>query len=294
MSARSKAEHGVNRLLDIVVEEVSLVDRAANKHRFLIVKRSDEMDETTTDTTTSPADETAAETNPAPAPESEAGGAGESTGGGDAPTGGATESAPLAVAVAALEGLTETVELLGTLGEEEAKPRLAELATELRGVSERLAQVAGGEGGEDGASTDASDGTEAGEPAKDGAAFASVIEAVRATLQRVGSLLEAGGDDQAGSDGGGDSDDDGSGSASDGGLGDQLAELATELRALTDTVKEQQQRLARLEKRFGLPNSAPSGERPPRADDEDVGWPMDLNRPFDRESVDKAISFHDV
>lgn len=291
MSARSKAEHGVNRLLDIVVEEVSLVDRAANKHRFLIVKRSDEMDETTTDTTTSPADETAAETNPAPAPESEAGGAGESTGGGGEPTGGVTESAPLAVAVAALEGLTETVELLGTLGEEEAKPRLAELATELRGVSERLAQVAGGE---DGASTDASDGTEAGEPAKDGAAFASVIEAVRATLQRVGSLLEAGGDDQAGSDGGGDSDDDGSGSASDGGLGDQLAELATELRALTDTVKEQQQRLARLEKRFGLPNSAPSGERPPRAEDEDVGWPMDLNRPFDRESVDKAISFHDV
>ena len=294
MSARSKAEHGVNRLLDIVVEEVSLVDRAANKHRFLIVKRSDEMDETTTDTTTSPADETTAETNPAPAPDSEAGGAGESTGGGDEPTGFAVDSAPLAVAVAALEGLTETVELLGTLGEEEAKPRLAELATELRGVSERLAQVAGGVGGEDGASTDASDGTEAGEPAKDGAAFASVIEAVRATLQRVGSLLEAGGDDQAGSDGGGDSDDDGSGSTSDGGLGDQLAELATELRALTDTVKEQQQRLARLEKRFGLPNSAPSGERPPRADDEDVGWPMDLNRPFDRESVDKAISFHDV
>ena len=300
MSARSKAEHGVNRLLDIVVEEVSLVDRAANKHRFLIVKRSDEMDETTTDTTTSPADETTAETNPAPAPESEAGGADEGAGGGGdegaggggEPTGGATESAPLAVAVAALEGLTETVELLGTLGEEEAKPRLAELATELRGVSERLAQVAGGEGSEDGASTDSSDGTEAGEPAKDGAAFASVIEAVRATLQRVGSLLEAGGDDQTGSDGGSDSD--GSDSTGDGGLGDQLAELATELRGLIDTVKEQQQRLARLEKRFGLPNSAPSGERPPRADDEDVGWPMDLNRPFDRESVDKAISFHDV
>jgi len=296
MSARSKAEHGVNRLLDIVVEEVSLVDRAANKHRFLIVKRSDEMDETTTDTTTSPADETAAETNPAPVPDTEAGSAGESTGGGGSePTGGATDSAPLAVAVAALEGLTETVELLGTLGEEEAKPRLAELATELRGVSERLAQVAGGEGGDDGASADASDGTDAGAPAKDGGpAFASVIEAVRATLQRVGSLLEAGGDDAAGGDGGGDSDGGESGSTSDGGLGNQLAELATELRALTDTVKEQQQRLARLEKRFGLPNSAPSGERPPRAEDEDVGWPMDLNRPFDRESVDKAISFHDV
>jgi hypothetical protein len=34
---------GVHRLRDIVVEEVSLVDRAANKRRFLVVKRSNEM-----------------------------------------------------------------------------------------------------------------------------------------------------------------------------------------------------------------------------------------------------------
>jgi hypothetical protein len=39
---------GVHRLRDIVVEEVSLVDRAANQRRFLIVKRSDDMaDEST-------------------------------------------------------------------------------------------------------------------------------------------------------------------------------------------------------------------------------------------------------
>lgn len=37
------AEAGVHRLRDIVVEEVSLVDRAANKRRFLLVKRSNEM-----------------------------------------------------------------------------------------------------------------------------------------------------------------------------------------------------------------------------------------------------------
>ena len=36
-------EDGVHRLRDIVVEEVSLVDRAANKRRFLVVKRSDGM-----------------------------------------------------------------------------------------------------------------------------------------------------------------------------------------------------------------------------------------------------------
>lgn len=36
-------ESGVHRLRDIVVEEVSLVDRAANKRRFLVVKRSSQM-----------------------------------------------------------------------------------------------------------------------------------------------------------------------------------------------------------------------------------------------------------
>ena len=34
---------GVHRLRDILVEEVSLVDRAANKRRFLVVKRSGEV-----------------------------------------------------------------------------------------------------------------------------------------------------------------------------------------------------------------------------------------------------------
>ena len=43
-----KAERAVHRLLDMVVEEVSLVDRAANQHRFLIVKRSEPMDQDTT------------------------------------------------------------------------------------------------------------------------------------------------------------------------------------------------------------------------------------------------------
>src|SRR5689334_13952987 len=36
-------DSGVHRLRDIVVEEVSLVDRAANKRRFLLVKRSSQM-----------------------------------------------------------------------------------------------------------------------------------------------------------------------------------------------------------------------------------------------------------
>ena len=59
----NKADDGVHRLVDMVVEEVSLVDRAANKHRFLIVKRDDAMDDdNTTDTTTTDPSPSAAPT----------------------------------------------------------------------------------------------------------------------------------------------------------------------------------------------------------------------------------------
>jgi len=50
----AKQDDSVHRLLDIVVEEVSLVDRAANKHRFLIVKRSDPMEENPADKVLAP------------------------------------------------------------------------------------------------------------------------------------------------------------------------------------------------------------------------------------------------
>ena len=43
MPGTADAKDDVHRLRDIVVEEVSLVDRAANKRRFLVVKRSGEM-----------------------------------------------------------------------------------------------------------------------------------------------------------------------------------------------------------------------------------------------------------
>ena len=285
-------ERGVNRLLDIVVEEVSLVDRAANKHRFLIVKRSDDMDETTTDTAATIADDTedvqdlAADT-------------GEDSGGNDGGEGGsAGTDTPLGSALAALEGLTEAVEILATAGGDAVNPRLAELAGELSTVSQRLAGLAGGAPA---TAASGGEGQEGQAEATDGDPLAAAIESVRATLTRVSSVIEAAGkgpDGGAGAGGvAGDAVSAGSnpdaGTAGDG-VAAQLGTLVTELRTLTGTVQEQQQRLARLEKRFGLPNSAPSGERPAKPEDEDVGWPLDLNRPYDRESVDKAVSFHDV
>ena len=278
MSARSKGGPDVNRLLDIVVEEVSLVDRAANKHRFLIVKRSDEMDETTTNPT-APADEPSAEGNPAAADEAKPTGETNNTDSASAKEDGGQDSSPLAVAVAALEGITEAVELLGNLDEDEARARLGDLAGDLRGASQRLAEAAGAGADDEGNEQDEAN------PPKDAPDLSSVLDAVRATLQRVTELIKEPPADSADTE-----------PAQQGGAGlaAQQTELVGELRSLTSTVKEQQQRLARLEKRFGLPNSAPSGERPAKPEEDDVGWPMDLNRPFDRESVDKATSFHDV
>ena len=291
MSTRAKADDGVNRLLDIVVEEVSLVDRAANKHRFLIVKRSDDMDENTNGAAAATADET--EDVQDLAAEVEA----EGTDGGGDPGEAASEAeggSALAVALEALEGLTEAVELLGAATKDKAQPRLAELAGELRTVSERLAGMAGV------ASADSDTASAGGErdKATDGDPLAAAIATVRATLERVSALVDAGAARPDPSDGA-----EKQPAATDAalsteppaGTSSQFGELTTALRVLTDSVREQQQRLARLEKRFGLPNSAPSGERRrPTEGDEDVSWPLDLNRGLDRENVDKAVSFHDV
>jgi hypothetical protein len=74
----------------------------------------------------------------------------------------------------------------------------------------------------------------------------------------------------------------------------QLSSVAASMRTLADAMKDQSQRLGRLEKGVGLPNSRQAPERTaPRPGSEDVSWPLDLNRPMDRESVDKTTSFHD-
>jgi hypothetical protein len=283
MSGLGKADEAVNRLLDIVVEEVSLVDRAANQRRFLIVKRSDDMDESTTGAAADDAaghdeDQDTLGTDPTD----------PGVGTNDAEGGSA-----LAVALEALEGLTEAVELLGTAADGQARPRLVELAEELRAAALRLAELAGvaSPEGDEAGDTAGGESTAAPEPVAD------AVAAVRATLARVTALVDAGvaaPEKREDSTPPPNRESSPSGEPAPG-LPPQVGELTTALRTLSDTVRQQQQRLARLEKRFGLPNSAPAGERPRRSErDEDVSWPLDLNRGLDRESVDKAVSFHDV
>jgi len=287
--AGTKAERAVHRLLDMVVEEVSLVDRAANQHRFLIVKRSEPMDQDTAaaaDTTETPPNDGHHDTEPAPPdtdetvvdlnelPDDDGDEVVETK---------ALDGSPSALILAtqALEALTEAVEVLGTVSEEEARARVAELARELHMVATRLG------GAMNAGEMPAAPGAETGPD------LGSVIASVRSVLERVGQMIaqpaadatpvEAKKPDAAKADDPSDA------------VAAKLDSVVTELRAIGETVKAQQQRLARMEKRFGLPNSAPIGERPTRAeDDADVGWPLDLNRSLDRESVDKAISFHDV
>jgi len=279
MSDPRKADRPVNRLLDIVVEEVSLVDRAANEHRFLIVKRDTPMaDHADTDTQEQGAEPSAEATGTeegAPATTSD-----------DQPSS-TTPDPLLATAVAALEGLTSTVELLGAMGAQAADARLAPLATELKTTAEALLARAGVEPAASGGDTD-TESTEEPSDAKDGDAFADHLQAAREALTQLAALTSAPASEPEAE----------AAPAPPAKLPDELtttlAAMGESFRALADTVKEQQQRLARVEKQFGLPNSSQGPESVRKAVPEEVGWPMDLNNPMDRESVDKAVSFHDL
>ena len=131
MTTEKPPEAGVHRLLDIVVEEVSLVDRAANKHRFLIVKRSEPMDESTTQTTTDQSDTEDVTSETTEDPETE---------GATEEGNGEPQDEVLALAVEALEHLTGAVEQLSTVAPEDAQARVTELAGALREISNRLAE----------------------------------------------------------------------------------------------------------------------------------------------------------
>lgn len=265
----NKADDGVHRLVDMVVEEVSLVDRAANKHRFLIVKRDDAMDDdNTTDTTT---------TDPSPSA---------------APMAKLDDGTALGAALTALESLTGLVELLGSLGADQADARLAELAEELRSVAEQLLARSAGDDEDVEARAKADAETKPSEPST----FAGNVTAAKQALARLAELAAkvpaAKTETPAQPEPATVAKD--SPATATPSVTDSLAKLADSFRALSETVKEQQQRLGRVEKQFGLPNSAAPAERMSKATVEDVGWPLDLNKPKDRESVDKAISFHDL
>ena len=287
MSDPRKADRPVNRLLDIVVEEVSLVDRAANEHRFLIVKRDTPMADHADTDTQEQGPQNSSTVLPAEAPATDEGAPATTS---DDPPDATAPDPLLATAVAALEGLTSTVELLGAMGAQAADARLAPLAIELKTTAEALLARAGVEPAATGGGDTDTESSEEPSDAKDGDAFAEHLQAARAALTQLAALTSAptsAPEPEADA-----------APAPPAKLPDELtttlAAMGESFRALADTVKEQQQRLARVEKQFGLPNSSQSPESVRKAAPEEVGWPMDLNNPMDRESVDKAVSFHDL
>jgi hypothetical protein len=259
-STETRDDAGVHRLVDMVVEEVSLVDRAANKHRFLVVKRDAPMKDKTdpkTEDTTKPEDETPP--------------------GKKKPAKKADTADAIATATEILERLTAAVEMLGEASDDDADQILIELAGDLSEAAAEIAEAAG-----------LAEDEEEGDATKN-AGVGDTVAKVRALLDEVSKMLAAA-KDTAKTDAP-PAPPTTSAQQSDA-VSQQLEKVVTSISTLTDAVKEQGQRVARLEKGTGLPNSRTHEERRP-ARDEDVGWPLDLNRPLDRESVDKATSFHD-
>ncbi|MCP3104510.1 hypothetical protein LZ198_37175 [Myxococcus sp. K15C18031901] len=230
MTTTDQGPASVHRLVDMVVEEVSLVDRAANKHRFLLVKRDgDTMDNASQDTTQAEgASSTTSATHKA-------------------------EDAILAAAQQALEAVTALVEALTSTDGIDGV-HVVEVAQHLRALADAL--------------EDEEDDSEDEEDVEARAKAANPAPAPQPTPPAP--------------------------SPDASGVMEGLAKLTDAVRALEGSVKEQHQRLGRVEKQFGLPNSSAPAERPPKPPVEDVGWPLDMNKPLNRESVDKALSFHDV
>ena len=271
MSETGNTSATVNRLIDMVVEEVSLVDRAANKHRFLVVKRDEPMADKTNKTGSPPA---------ASASGPEADGVEKmSKAIGDA----------LGIATSALEALTGAIEQLGQVeGDSDKSPVITDLAEQLSEVARQLATSAGIEPTEQEPESQASE---------QGSEAASVFNEVRTMLTRVSEMLAATSEKEAPEPQAPatepapapESQSDPTAEVTK-----QLSSVAASLRAISDAMKDQSQRLGRLEKGVGLPNSRQAPERPaPRPQPEDESWPLDLNRRMDRESVEKDVSFHD-
>ncbi len=265
---------GVHRLIDMVVEEVSLVDRAANKHRFLLVKRNDAMDDETPADPTTPTETTSDGEPPASTPVTAPEAAPAAPHSDSAPT-----SSPLSTAVAALESLTSIVELLGSFGAQHADQRLAPLARDLRATAEKLLGQSSPDQPEP---TPNAAVPQAATPASTGESpFAVDVTAAKQALARLSELAASAVPAVAQPPN--------EGATTEA----SLAKLAESFRTLSETVKTQHERLGRVEKQFGMPNSAGPAEQVAKVAT-DVGWPLDLNKPMDRENVDKAVSFHDL
>jgi hypothetical protein len=293
MSERDNSrEPGVHRLVDMVVEEVSLVDRAANKKRYLLVKRSEDMagenTETDTDTESDVDTEAEVDTDTDDTDDDDGDGDDAEDGAGDdgddetdkekpkKPAAGATTEA----VVTALEALSGVVEMLANKAA--APPK------------KKPPGRGGGAGGADDDEEDADSDEEWDEDDEDAAPPArgrkppgarktknDPLAQVAGALKRLEALV------------GGKTPQAKRAPAALGELGTKLDTMTTAIGDLKKLVTGQGERIGKVEKTVGLPASRPVEGKGRRKDDDVVSWPLDINAPRDRKSVAKEVSFHD-
>jgi len=295
-----KKKDQIFRLRDIETEEVSIVDRAANKRRFLLVKRENGMGDTNlgpevivddngsyaTDGDTSQEDVDVADdtqgiekqkfTIPRPVK--------------TAVTRMLTDaSVRLASVLKAVEGAEATDEKLDM-------PLPAPIAQELRTIAQRIMGYPAAKMNDGVAPIDPKPVAESVEKA--GARIArSRLMRLQNVLTSLESLVkELVGESEKKPDG------PNAGSAQVS-KSDEVAEtkMLGEISQLTKTVerqmeiqKRQEEELEKIRKSVVGPNSIPvdGGDAPAAA--EDVSWPMDMNRPINKETVTKSKSFIDI
>jgi hypothetical protein len=314
---------GVHRLRDIVVDEVSLVDRAANQRRFLVVKRSPDMaDESTASADGSgvekakkkPAgaeavDEEKARKKPADDEEKDASDTEKARGAakdddeeeedaeGEPTKKARKQELVLAAPVkeALLRVLTDALERLMALAnaiKEAAEPEDGDsgempkdVTSELEAIADLLYEA------------DKRKRTKA-DVAKTGARmakdrldrFQKALSLLADILKELTETKEPAPGPTAGAAETGVKKRDAEASLAAAVPG--LAELVSGIGELTRVVKRQEEELARIRQARGVSNAIPV-ESARRAEPQEVSWPLDMNRPISRDKVKKEVSFFD-
>lgn len=305
----------LHRLRDIVVEEVSLVDRAANKRRFLVVKRSDGMSGDNGESGVekakkkpAPGDEQVDEAKAKKPPvDEEANDAEKAKDAGCAPADEepkpkrkADLALPAELKESLLTTLTQAMERLMALanqiknagepdGEADDASLPDDLGTEIDAIAELLGEATTKRGKRKAAKS---------EVAKGGARMAKDrldrFQKAMALLSDILKEITQSNEESAAPTAG----------AAEAGVQKRgpeaaspavpgLKELAAGIGELTRVVKHQEEELARLRQARGVSNAIPVDGGGRRVEPQDVSWPLDMNRPISRDKVRKEVSFFD-
>ena len=280
-SQSTDESQAIHRLRDIVVEEVSLVDRAANKRRFLVVKRSDAM----ADANSVDDEEDDTESEDTVVKPKKAAGESEADESADEDT---AEASPEKTkppkkkkqAKGSLDTVTEALKRLMVVAKGLQQAPDMDVATELESVASLLHKK---------------------DAAKDpvlkaGARMArGRLERFHKAIELLSTILE----ELTATDDAEESEAVPTAGAAEAkpvtdtaDASPVISELVAEMQKLARVVKRQDEELSGLRQTRGVSNAIQvDGAR--RAEPQEVSWPFDMNRPISRDKVRKEVSFFD-